>query len=77
MKKVVWAITLLGLALLGNVTAAQADGHFDTKVKTIHEIENILKLIADVDATKHSDKAQLNAEKQQLKQIAITKLKSI
>ncbi len=77
MKQVTWVITLLGLALLGNVTASQADGHFDAKVKTIHEIENILELIANIDATKHNDKAQLNAEKQQLKHMAITKLNSI
>ena len=77
MKQLIWMITVGFMATLGNVSVAQAEGLYVEKIKSIHEIESILELIANIDATKHSDKAQLNAEKQQLKHMAITKLKSI
>jgi len=65
------------MAALGNVSAAQAGELYSEKLKAIHEVESILELIAYIDATKHSNKAQLDAEKQQLKNLAITKLRSI
>jgi len=70
------AFLLLTFGLSFSLTA-QAQEHYDEKLNTLYEVENILELIATLDADTNAKGAQRDVHKQQLKKLAIQKIRSI